>query len=128
MTTFYIASSSHVSHRAIVQSMANKLFTEFGWRWHNGYDWTEGFKEEVAYPKGELLKRAIADRDGAKDADVFIFYEGTIQSLGANREYGVRWGSGKTIHRISPAPEHLFDMTNTVISYPDLDTFIKELS
>ena len=115
MKTFYIASSSAEPKRLRVSQLAKALHQKFGWKWQNGYDWTVGFQEECNYPRHELVYRATMDLLGARDCDVFIFLEGDERSLGANREYGVRWGQQrKMIYRVSNEREHLFDMLDNV--------------
>lgn len=114
--TFYIAASSEESPRVAVQHLAKALYQKFGWQWANGYDWTKGFKDEADYPRHELVYRAKSDRAGARDADVFIFLETDTRSLGANREYGVRWGANKLIYRVSEQPDHLFDMLDMMVT------------
>lgn len=125
MKTFYIAASSKEIPR--VRNLASKLITKFGWDWHNEWDWTDKFndKEERQDPD-ELLECAWADLVSASDADVFLFLEGEA-SLGANREYGVRWGLAKEIYRVSNRDKHLFDLLPFVNSYRDEDLLIQSL-
>jgi hypothetical protein len=127
MKTFYIAASSQRDSRDAVSQLAKLLFQQFGWGWHANYDWTKGFQEEHNYPQHELLWRAQMDRHGALECDVFIFLETATPSLGANREYGVRWGANKKIYRLSSEPDHLFDMLDSVITIPEIDDLLKVL-
>lgn len=113
--TFYIATGSvDPKQRERVQNLAAWLFQEFGWR--NKFDWTDGFMAESKYPDHELIYRVKMDLEAAHTCDVFIFIETEGRSLGANREWGARWASGKNIYRVSELAEHMFDMLDVVVS------------
>jgi hypothetical protein len=128
MRTFYIASASRdPEQRDRVHALGKKLFQDFGWQWHENYDWTVGFEAETNYPKHELVYRAKMDLIGARDADIFIFWDTGVPSLGANREYGIRWGQERTLYRLSTLPEHLFDMLQHVVSIETLEELLEVL-
>ena len=113
--TFYIATgSADPEQRKRVRSLASNLFQAFGWV--NKFDWTDGFMEESRYPDHELIYRTKMDLDAAHTCDVFIFIETEGHSIGANREWGARWASGKNIYRVSKLSKHMFDMLDVVIS------------
>jgi len=115
--TFYIASAG--KDREKVHAIGKQLFHDLGWKWHQDYNWTREYGDD--HPKHELIYRAKMDLIGARDCDVFIFWDTGIQSLGANREYGVRWGQEKTLYRVSAASEHLFDMLDHVVNLETLE-------
>ena len=113
--TFYIATGSiNPEHRKRVEQLAQRLFQDFGWV--NKFDWTDGFMEESKYPRHELIYRVKMDLEAAHTCDVFIFLETQPSSIGANREWGARWASGKNIYRVSSYEDHMFDMIDAVIS------------
>jgi len=126
MTTFYIASSSLPAQRERVRKLATDLKMMFGWEWCNNWDWTQGF--DAAKNSGDLaklLRRAMNDLISARDCDVFIFLEVDVPSLGANREYGIRWGDQADIYRVSKRKEHLFDMVGFVYSFETEEELLK---
>lgn len=115
--TFYIASAGTPEQRERVRKLAIRLQTLYGWKWHGNWDWTAtyGAAKDSDIPLHSLSYRAINDRIGARDCDVFIFWEiPDPVSKGANREYGVRWGAEKDIYHLCETEIHLFDTVNNV--------------
>lgn len=124
--TFFISSSSHEDQRPIVQALAKRLKQKFGWRWY--FDWTQGFEEENNYPRHELIHRATQDLAASVDADIFIWLESPVISLGSNREFGARIGTGRRVYRISDKPLHIFDMLDMlVVTLETTDELLKVL-
>lgn len=124
--TFYIASAGIPEQRVRVQQLADRLRREFGWRWHGGWDWTRNYGEAKGrkLPMTALSYRAVNDRTGARDCDVFIFWEIEHTSKGANREYGVRWGRGDDVYHLCETEIHLFDTVEHVYTIQSVEDLV----
>lgn len=121
MKTFYIASAGIPEQRERVKELAARLEKEFGWKWHNDWDWTANYGQATGLPLQALSYRAVNDRVGARDCDVFIFWETEHRSLGANREYGVRWGAERDIYHLCETGIHLFDTVEHVYTVSKME-------
>lgn len=115
--TFYIA--SHGENIEEVQRLAG-LLQECGYEWHEGWDWTRSYMYE------NRLSTAILDKICARDADIFIFLQYREFSTGANREWGVRWGTDCSIVNIGDE-SHLFDQDPRVTQFPTIEAFLEIL-
>ena len=115
--TFYIASGGQ--QIPAVQVLANLLVAK-GYRWHEQWDWT------VGYGGSESVAVALMDKIGARDCDLFIYLASDPTSIGANREYGVRWGTNKEIHVIG-GKMHLFDMSPGIHFHESITKFLGAL-